>query len=309
MKKTLLFILTLSATSTLFAQIFKSGGINYSITSIASPLTVEVSTNASFTGVANIPASVTNGNNTYTVTSIGDNAFYNCSGLTSVTIPNSVTSIGLSAFYNCLGLTSFIIPNSVTSINQSAFESCKGITSVTIPNSVTNIGVRVFRSCTGLTSFNIPKSITSIQKYAFEDCSGLNSITVNWSTPLSIIPSVFDGPTLPNITLYVPVGTETAYKSTAVWKDFKSITTLGTNNFEIANNFKIYPNPTNSFIDISTITENYGSLKLGVFDNLGKHLKTNIINSKIDFSKFQNGVYYLKFEYENQIITKKIIKQ
>ena len=79
---------------------------------------------------------------------------------------------------------------------------------------------------------------------------------------------------------------------------------------EIENfNLIIYPNPTNSFIDISTITENCGSLKLDVFDNLGKQLKTNIINSKIDFSQFQNGIYYIKFECENQIITKKIIKQ
>jgi hypothetical protein len=90
------------------------------------------------------------------VTSIGDGAFENCSGLTSVTIPNSVTSIGDSAFYYCSGLTSVTIPNSVTSIGSSAFSGCSGLTSVTIGNSVTSIGDSAFYGCCGLTSVPIP---------------------------------------------------------------------------------------------------------------------------------------------------------
>ena len=87
-----------------------------------------------------IPEEVTYMNRTRKVTSIGDFAFLYCSGLTSVTIPNSVTSIGQSAFSGCSGLTSVTIPNSVTSIGRSAFGECSGLTSVTIPNSVTSIG-------------------------------------------------------------------------------------------------------------------------------------------------------------------------
>jgi len=104
-----------------------------------------------YTGNVVIPESVTYNNKTYSVTSIGSYAFYDCSGLTSITIPNSVTSIGGAAFSGCSGLTSIDIPNSVTSI-ESAFSGCSGLTSITIPNSVTSIGGNAFDSCSGLTS-------------------------------------------------------------------------------------------------------------------------------------------------------------
>ena len=83
---------------------------------------------------------------------IGSSAFYDCTGLTSVTIPNSVTSIGNSAFSGCTGLTSIEIPNSVTSIGSYAFYECTGLTSVTIPNSVTSIGGWTFAYCSSLAS-------------------------------------------------------------------------------------------------------------------------------------------------------------
>ena len=133
-----------------------------------------------YTGNVVIPESVTynNNNKTYSVTSIGQYAFRGCSGLTSVTIPNSVTNIGEGAFYNCSGLTSVTIPNSVTSIGGAAFYGCSNLTSVTIPNSVTSIGHDAFRGCSGLTSVTIPNSVTSIGHDAFNGCSGLTSITI-----------------------------------------------------------------------------------------------------------------------------------
>ena len=115
------------------------------------------------------------------VTSIGEDAFYSCSGLTSVIIGNSVTSIGSGAFHNCSALTSITIPNSVTSIGNWAFRECSGLTSVTIPNSVTSIGSDAFSGCSGLTSITIPNSVTSIGSSAFVYCSGLESIVVEES--------------------------------------------------------------------------------------------------------------------------------
>jgi len=112
------------------------------------------------------------------VTSIGESALYNCSGLTSITIPNSVTSIGKSALYNCSGLTSITIPNSVTSIGEWAFSRCSGLTSITIPESVTSIGEGTFRGCSGLTSITIPNSVTSIGERAFYGCSSLTSVAI-----------------------------------------------------------------------------------------------------------------------------------
>ena len=126
------------------------------------------------TGAIEIPATIDG----RSVTHIGDNAFYNCSSLTSITIPSSVTSIGDYAFRSCIGLTSITIPSSVTSIGDYAFRYCSGLTSVTIPDSVTSIDDGTFEGCSGLTSITIPSSVTSIGSSAFQSCSGLTSVTI-----------------------------------------------------------------------------------------------------------------------------------
>ena len=112
------------------------------------------------------------------VTSIGEEAFDGCTGLTSVTISDGVTSIGDSAFSYCTGLTSVTIPESVTSIGDSAFSRCSGLTSVTIPGSVTSISFHAFSYCTGLTSVTISDGVAIIDSFAFFECTGLTTITI-----------------------------------------------------------------------------------------------------------------------------------
>ena len=165
---------------------------------------IETATNKLIAGCKNtiIPNSVT---------SIGDYAFADCYGLTSITIPNSVTSIGDNAFSGCHFLTSINIPSSVTCIGDSAFAGCSGLTSITIPASVTSIGRNAFSGCSGLTTIVvesentvydsrnncnaiintstkalvagckntiIPNNVTSIGEGAFAGCSGLTSIII-----------------------------------------------------------------------------------------------------------------------------------
>ena len=181
--KTKLHTIWLTALMMLFcqsslAETFEANGIYYIITS-SMDKTVKVTSNPSkYSGEVSIPNTVTYSGNDYSVTSIGMMAFYNCTGLTHIAIPNSITSIGSSAFSGCKGLTSISLPNSIISIETSAFYNCQGLTSISIPNSVTIIGDNGFKSCSGLTSVSIPNSVTTIGNQAFYDCTGLTSVSI-----------------------------------------------------------------------------------------------------------------------------------
>ena len=201
MKRT--FLLLLSALLPLLASAYDAqiDGIYYNFSGDEATVTYRDYAFNSYSGNVVIPKSVTFNDKTYSVTSISVQAFWVCSGLTSITIPNSVTSIGDYAFHGCSGLTSVTIPNSVTSIgnyafqgcssltsiilqegmtniSEKAFYNCNGLTSITIPNSVTSISDDAFCFCTSLTSITIPNSVTIIGNYAFAGCSGLTSITI-----------------------------------------------------------------------------------------------------------------------------------
>ena len=117
----------------------------------------------------------------YSVTSIGDYAFSDCTSLTAVTIPDSVTSIGIWAFSYCTSLTAVTIPDSVTNIGDYAFRYCTSLTEVTIPDSVTSIGDNAFSDCHYLTTLTIPDSVKSIGVAAFWNCSALTSVTIEGS--------------------------------------------------------------------------------------------------------------------------------
>ena len=180
------------------------------------------------TGNITLPSTVTYNSVTYTVTKIGDYAFYGCSGLTGpLNISATVTTIGHFAFANCYGFTgSLTIPNSVTLIGHYAFMDCQGFTgSLTIPNSVTLIDYGAFRECYGFTgSLIIGSSVTTISNYAFANCR-FTSMMVLPETPPSLGIEVFQNvPT--SITVYVPCGQMSAYQNASGWSSFNNMQCL-----------------------------------------------------------------------------------
>ena len=106
------------------------------------------------------------------------NAFYSCTNLKTIILPNTITSIGVKAFDHCTSLESLYLPNSIASIGRGAFRVCEALTSVTIPNRVTCIEDETFESCERLSSVVIPSSVTSIGEEAFEDCRALSDLTI-----------------------------------------------------------------------------------------------------------------------------------
>ena len=154
-------------------------GFKYSLVSDTKTATLVPNTEKYAGDKIVIPESVkAKDGNDYKVTAFGDESFYGCKDLISITIPSSVTSLGESCFNGCSGLTSITIPSSVTSLGKWCFWGCSGLTSITIPSSVTSLGEGCFNYCSGLTSITIPPSVTSLEGYCFHQCSGLTSITI-----------------------------------------------------------------------------------------------------------------------------------
>ena len=151
-------------------------GIIYSFEEGGSEATVSGYIKEKINTVIDIPQKIKSKGNVYNVTSIGENAFQDCSTLTSVTIPDGVTSIGSSAFSSCTNLTSVTIPDGVTSISNSAFDGCESLESVDIPNSVMIIGENAFYGCSGLASVTIPDGVTNIGADAFLGCTSITDV-------------------------------------------------------------------------------------------------------------------------------------
>ena len=226
------------------AYTFQSGGIYYNVTSSSSK-TVEVTymdatyySLGAYDGSITIPSTVTYNGYIYTVTRIGDRAFYNADGLTSLTIPGTVLSIGELAFcwqedHYCNRLTSITIPNSVKTIANEAFRKCYALQTVIIGDGVTSIGESAFSKCIGLTSVTIGSSVTSIGANAFwgagydPDVSSSNptglTITSKAVNPPTIQSATFPSKTYSYATLKVPSGSKTAYQSANYWRNFSYI--------------------------------------------------------------------------------------
>ena len=143
-------------------------------------------------GTLQIPATVSHGGSSYRVISLGNNAFYSCTGLMAVSIPSSVSIIGDGTFYNCTALSSIVIPDNVTTIGVAAFQSCSNLHSLHLGNSVATIASVAFEGCSSLTSLSIPNSVTSLGNWAFSNCTGLDSLYIGNSLT-HIAHTIFSG--------------------------------------------------------------------------------------------------------------------
>ena len=155
------------------------------------------------------------------IVEIYNNAFYECSGLTSVSLPIGVNKIGAYAFYNCSGMTTCTFGSGVTTIGDHAFQGCSGIATCILSSGVTSIGEYAFQDCSGLTSVSMPIGVNSIGYCSFNGCNSLGSVIVKNPVPVNIDKNTFTNRS--NIILYVPAGAKNAYEAAPYWKEFKKI--------------------------------------------------------------------------------------
>ena len=223
MKKSILLVLVVMTSIVSNAYDAKIDGIYYNFSDDEAEVTFQerhmwtkddvvlYTPSSDYSGALVIPASVDYDGKTYSVTAIGDSAFYMCYEITSVTLPKGLTRIGEYAFCDCLKLSGISFPEGLLSIGKNAYESCQMLKDIVIPRSVTSIGDFIFYCCANINSIKveegntvydsrsdcnaiietaanrlikgcdntvIPEDITSISAYAFEQCQRLNSVTI-----------------------------------------------------------------------------------------------------------------------------------
>ena len=160
------------------------------------------------------------GANLYTVVAIDDEAFNNCWGLKTVTLPSTIESIGKLAFGYCTSLRKVEIPDYVTVIDNEAFTGCSALASVQIGKSVETIGDYAFFGCTGLASLHVPESVKTIGENAFMGIHWINEVYAKSDVPADAPVSAFSTNAYSKATLVVPDGSLSAYKSHPTWSNF-----------------------------------------------------------------------------------------
>ncbi len=174
-----LLLLALILPTVATAHDFEVDGIYYNITSDNEVAVTYQGTDiesAAYSGNVVIPETVTYNGVTYSVTTIDEGAFYVCTDLTSISIPNTITCIRWYSFYGCTSLKIVNLPGSITNIEEYTFSECSSLTSVSIPSSVTTIAEGAFMGCSALTSIGLPSSVVSIADYAFVNCNSLITV-------------------------------------------------------------------------------------------------------------------------------------
>jgi len=296
-KKIFTLLLLLITVAFSYAQsvgtVFTVNGINYKITSLA-PKEVEVTEHETFTGAANIPATV-NYNGFYSVTAIGESAFLRCMDLTSVSIPNSVTAIKNGGFFWCNSLTSIAIPNSVKDIGASAFGYCSGLKEIIIPNSVVEIGNFAFIYCESVQKITIGSSVEFIGSGAF-----------NYQLPTDVYCLPMQAPICGEYGIFYPTEgvklhiceTATGYgEEGGYWQDLLIVKdgkcNVNIKEIEEQPQFVIFPNPANTYFTLQ-LEETHLPQKVEIINLLGQTVKSLEVyarETRIDVANLPRGLY------------------
>ena len=194
-----LFLALAASVGSVLATPDKIDGIYYELDYANKTAIVSYNSSDKYTGSVTIPSTVKKNGITYTVTGIGESAFWGCTGLTSVVMPNSITDIARCAFPNCSKLASVTMSSNVTNIGEQAFYSCSQLKSITIPNGVITIGSQAFYSCNQLSSITIPSSVTSIGSNAFYG-TNLRTLVIDGDDNIKFGQNAFSGSAIKSIT-------------------------------------------------------------------------------------------------------------
>jgi len=215
--------------------------------------------------MVNIPSTITHKGSVYTVTAIGDRAFYNCRSLTSITLPTTITSIGERAFYYCTELSTITLPDNVTTIGHYAFDGCKALSQISIPNNLTSMGTYALRNCDSLTytvenglmylgnsnnkyiylagvvDVNMTQAVLNsnckmIGSYAFSDCTLLTSVTIPTGVSAISFSAFYNCPAL---TIYCQAQSKPTYWD-SYWNSENNPVVWNCNNNNVADNGYIY---------------------------------------------------------------------
>lgn len=174
---------------------------------------------AAYTGAITIPATVTYNGKTFTVVSIGDYAFRDCTSITSISIPNTITAIKSFAFFNCSSMTNVVVPASVQEIGMGAFEGCSSLTQMVLPKGLLVVENETFFGCKSLKGVVIPASVTNIGEEAFSRCTSLISIYCLAKIAPECEPNAFSKVDRTWCTVYVPTSIK-SYTDNAMWREF-----------------------------------------------------------------------------------------
>lgn len=168
MKKELVLFVMMLLPLVASAELKEIDGIFYNLEHDTK--TAEVTNGKVYSGEIEIPESFTYENETYIVNSIGDFAFYECTSLTSIILPERLQSVGNSAFSGCSSISNLTIPSNVTIIGNRCFSACSQLNGIILPSKLVSVGDYCFNGCVALSDITIPNGVNLLGDYCFYDC-------------------------------------------------------------------------------------------------------------------------------------------